>query len=186
LLVLLSVMLISSALAFKDNHYGLIADSKALKPDTISGFFLYEFDVPQKCYARFDQIERLHNLIAYSDGMSNDDIIKLYRKGIFILEYENFLGNATSRKHISQNRRNVDGFLTYMVRHSGEEYDYSLIHDKSGILSYKKIYAKLVVYNLHRRWQLTPKTDDYECCYSNEKRSIPTYFVTDILEYKVY
>jgi hypothetical protein len=157
----------------------------ALKTDTISGVFLYEFNVTEKCYQRFDQIERTRNLIRYTDEIKDLDISQLYDRGIYILFYENFLSNIISKYKLWQNRKNVDGFVGYMVRHSGEEYDQNIIYDKSGILSFKKIYIKMVVCDLNKRRQLTPRTKNYVCCYSNLKRAIPTYFVTDIIDFKV-
>ena len=162
-----------------------------IQEDTIAGYFLYEVNVPLKCYTRFDQIERGHNLIIYDSLIGEKNIQYLYRNGIYILDYESLIVQYITRqgKGIPQNQDALWSFRK-AIYHSFNETDtadtQNLHFDKSKTLSYKKIYAKFVVLRLGKLEQMIPDTNNYQCCYANRKEVINSFFITDILEFDLF
>lgn len=163
-------------------------DYKYNKYDTIYRTFLYEVNVPLQCYTRFDQTERGHNLILYDSLISNTEIDLLYEKGIFVVSYEPIISDfiMKNRQGLSQNKERIMAFhkKASLVVHQNDSISSSeLIYDKSRILTYRKINARIVVTHLGKLSQLIPFMKNYTCCYSNQMKEIETFFIVDILEF---
>jgi hypothetical protein len=189
-IVLIVFLLNTSCLFLKKegSHRGKVF---TLRNDTISGFFLYEVNVPDLCFSRFDQIEESNRLIIYDNNIRAQPIDRLYKKGVFYLDYarpiENYILN--NRKSLTQNKIALNTFLTIIspFRHLNEEgYKKGLIFDKTNTLSYKKVYMKFVCIRLEKNFVMIPKTIDYKCCFSAEEKYLDLYFIKDILAYTIY
>ena len=159
--------------------------------DTISGYFLFEVNVPKKCFTRFDQIEQGNNLINYDASIATNDVGTIYEKGVFCLSPQPFIEKffLKGNPNLTQNRKSVDSFVQLLnpfMHENDSAFNKSLIKDKSGLLSYKKVYARFCILKLGNVDQLVPQTINYRCCYANYKRSIKTFYIKDILEYKIF
>jgi hypothetical protein len=187
--VLSILILFIIALSADENIPSVVVNSE--KRDTVSGYFLYEVNVAYKCYSRFDQIEQGNNLILYDSLMSNLDIKDLYKHGVFYFEYQypivRYIENH--KKGLSQVKEDISRFNDSIssFRHVDDSsYMKTLVYDNSKVLSYKLVYAKFIVVHLGKLKQLIPTTQNFRCCYSNTIKEIDTYFITDILEFKIY
>ncbi len=160
------------------------------KIDTIEGFFFYEFDVPIKCYNRFDQIEQGNNLIYFDSLLSEQNIKNFYKKGVFVYQYQPFIHKFIEDKKvgISQNKQSINQFnkaINYNFQINDSSYLKTLYKDEKKIISYKKLYAKFLCLNLGELQQLVPKTKNYQCCYSNIDENLNTFFVIDVLDFEL-
>jgi len=183
-LIISFILLASINNDFAGNH------QKTIKLDTISATFLYEVNVPEMCYQRFDQIDQGNNLILYNKNIKRVNIDSLYNNGIYYFSNDKFTHNLEVQNGINvyQNKSSIYNFLNSIdySHHRNSKYRKTLIRDKSGILLYKKVYAKFVVAFLGQQMQLTPQTNNYKCCYSNNTESINAYLIVDVINYKIY
>lgn len=165
--------------------------SKHLRVDTIQGYFLYEANVPFKCYSRYDQIEQSHNLIFFDSSISTTEIISSYQKGVFAYQFQPMIDKIITQKQISipQNKNNFWKFhkaISYIDHVNDSVYNNQLYYDRKNILAYKKVYATFATIDLGKIGQLVPNTDNYSCCYSNTTDSLNTYFITDVIDFIIY
>lgn len=184
------VLLFCACSVSKKNNHQSARPNPALS-DTLEALFLYEINVPSKCYTRFDQIEQERSLIFFDSRISSlQSIEKLYQKGVFFLSYQPVV-NKFMEDHpgsYDQNRNSIQGFnniIKPLIRMEDSSFNKSLYYDKDQIISYKKIYARIVVVELGNLTQLVPDTKKYKCCYSNRTERIKSYFITDILSFQL-
>lgn len=161
------------------------------KTDTIEGFFLYEVNVPSKCYSRFDQIEQGNNLILFDSVGVSAEIKSVYDKGVFFYLYQPVITEfiMNTGKGIAQKKESIKAFnlsIHHDIHKEDSLYHETLYFDKQRILSYKKLYAKFCVKYLGYLKQLIPVTKDYKCCYTNQVKSIKSYFVTEVISFTLF
>jgi hypothetical protein len=185
----LSILL--TFLIFSCSSQKVTSDSHINKTDTIEGFFLYEVNTPRKCYTRFDQIEQGNNLIYFDSIALNKNIEEAYTNGLFYFLYQSVINNYIKKigHGINQDKNSVYRFtlaIDYLIHDRDSVYNKTLYFDNSRILTYKKVYAKFVALNIGYLDQLVPVTKNYECCYSNKKKSLNTYFITKVISFKLY
>jgi len=161
-----------------------------IKTDTISGVFLYEVNVPERCYSRMDQIEQGNNFIWYDNQIKKKTIGKLYQRGVIVLNYDNSITNFEKQSHLvlAQKQKSIDSFLNafnYFSYHNNAQ-EKTLVYDKSGKLSYRKLRAKFIVVELGDQQQLVPMMKQYTCCYANRQMPVRTFFIIDIVSYNFY
>lgn len=162
-----------------------------IKIDTLSGLFLYGINVPFRCYSRGDEISGMGNLIWFSEDISKKNIAELYKKGIFTYApsteniHKAFEKGDSSSVSESKNMRKFEIQAIRYLMSDDSLKSKTLIYDASKNLSYLKIYAKLAVEDLGPMKALIPKTDGYQCCYSNMSAVIETYLIKDIIEFKI-
>jgi len=65
-------------------------------------------------------------------------------------------------------------------------YNSTLFYDAKKVLTYKKMYLKFSYKNLGKRELLIPDISNYEFCYSNKKISANCFFITEIIEFKIF
>lgn len=158
--------------------------------DTIEGFFLYEVNVPMKCYSRFDQIEQGNNFICYDSIKFNENIQDVYQNGVFYFIFQPVIANFMTKTgtRINQDKVSVNTFslsVDYLNHLEDTDYNNLLYYDRNKILTYKKFFAKFVVQKLGYIKQLIPTTKNYECCYSNKLKSVKSYFVTKVISFEI-
>lgn len=154
--------------------------------DTLEGFFLYEINAPEKCYTRFDQIEQGNALLRFDTLISKKPITEFYRRGIFIFAFQPIMQNYIKDFSIGaiQNKNVINNFLSKinnLIKEKDSTGKGVLYYDSKKLLSFKKVYLRLVVASLGYQKQLVPKTKKYKCCYSNTLEEINTFFIIDIL-----
>lgn len=157
--------------------------------DTLSGFFLFEANVPLVAHAR-DQIEQSSLIIKY-DSLCYPNPVSLYDCGVFF-----YLCSRSTRDGIEMNvdiKYSDDDSVIRMLQkmsYSPDEVDSNYlktaIFDKERILMYKKFYARFTYVRIGKTNVLVPKLEDYRCCYSHLKRKIESYCILKVLEYKIY
>ncbi|MEO8406263.1 MAG: hypothetical protein ABI480_16760 [Chitinophagaceae bacterium] len=158
--------------------------------DTIEGDFLYEVNVPLKAYTRFDQIERGNNLIIYDSLFASGEVSQAYQKGIFILDYELIIQEFLKQHKDLRLTQDPDIWkfikrVNQTTHQNDSLYMSTLYYDRSKIFSFKRIRAKLVVAHLGLIKQLIPASDNYKCCYTTKFDNLDTYFVQNVLEFKI-
>jgi hypothetical protein len=163
----------------------------AVTTKLIEGYFLYEANVPEKCFARFDQIEQGNNLIFFDTLVNEVGIEQLYQKGVFVFQYQPMLEKVVDSGKVKtdQNREPLNQFekaISYILHNEEYQYNNTYYYDSSKVLTYKKIYAQFRVVNCGKINQLVPHMGNYECCYSNEIEAIETYFISDVMQFKLY
>lgn len=166
-------------------------NTKILLVDTIQGYFFYEFNVPLMCYSKLDQIEQSHNLIYFDSLISKIEIRELYQKGVFAYQFQPMVDKfiKKNKADIPQNKTAFWKFyraISYYEHINDSAYKEQLYYDSKKKLSYKKVFAKFSIVNLGKLKQLVPNTHNYICCYSNKTESLNTYFIIDVLEFKLY
>jgi hypothetical protein len=170
---------------FNRNHFAKV------KVDTLSGLFLYEINVPFNCYSRFDQIEQGNSLIYFSDDISKKNITEVYKKGIFTYSPTEAIINKALKEGFNtvSKSENIWKFVRQTAPYIYEKDSInskSLIYDISGNLTYIKIYAKIAVENLGPTKVLIPKTDGYQCCFSNSSTEVETYLILNFIDFRIY
>ena len=159
--------------------------------DTVEGFFLYEVNVPRKCFTRFDQIEQGNNFVHFDSVGLNTNLFHVYKKGVFYFSYQPVIADYILKMGISteQDKISIHDFtlgIDYLNHRNDSNYNKTLYYDGSKLLTYKKFYAKFTVKNLGHIDQLIPKTMNYECCYWNQLKSVQTYLVKKIISFRIY
>jgi len=188
ILYVLAILAILTVNGFKNESH--ISRNSGPELDTLSGFFLYESNVPFMCYTNRDQLEQEHCLIYYSDSLVNKNIAELYRKGMFFDGPISPIVSEALKKGISikPNMDNIWRFRRLTAPYLyGNNNNYSgAIYDSSKNLTYIKIRAKMIVRKIGKMKWLIPKTAEYKYCYSNTKEEIETYLIEDFIDFKVY
>jgi hypothetical protein len=182
------VILLFSCISRNPIYQGKSVVNTGLK-DTVEGVFLYEVNVPQKCYTRIDEIEQGNNLIYFDSLINVKEIVDLYTKGVYTLEFQPFLEPAFRSKGILQNRNTIVEFQKNIhpyINENDSNYHRNLYYDSRKILTFKKVYLKFECKNLGELSQLIPTTKNYKCCYSNMKVKLNTFYITEIFDYRVY
>jgi hypothetical protein len=166
------------------------ATGEAIHMDTITGCFLYEVNVPNKCYTRWDQIEQGNNLVFFDSLIGKKPIDELYRKGVFMFEYQPVIARFIEKRRagIAQNTASIKRFrdsIGFATHEHDRLYTRNLYYDSKKILTYKKVRATFVVLPVKALEQLVPDTRHYTCCYANKTEKLDTYFITDVLEFNI-
>jgi hypothetical protein len=136
-------------------------------------------------------VENSNNIVYFGKINRQSDIEKLYKKGVFfflfgseIIEYIN-----ESNTFLVQNKKSIQEFdsaINYVKYLFDTSYNSTLFYDTKKILTYKKVYLKFSYKNLGKRDLLIPDISNYECCYSNKKISARCYFITEVIEFKIF
>lgn len=168
----------NKTITYKDNF----------RVDTIQGYFLYEVNVPAKCFTRFDQIEQGNNLIFFDSLISVRRIEKLYQRGVFLFEYQPIIDQYINDHQLglTQNKdaiRNFNHAISYAIHRDDSAYNKELYYDEKKILAYKKVYAKFSFVTLGGLKQLIPITENYKCCYSNKTEMTNSFFIIDVFNF---
>jgi hypothetical protein len=188
---LLTVNLILLSCALFDKSSAQTRVYKTMEDtDTLEGYFLYEVNVPAMCYTRFDQIEQGRNMLFFDSLLVKGPMNRLYEKGVFFINYDLPIADYIYKNEVNFNRdtSSIGKFqidLSPLLHSKDSSYLKSLYFDKTGILSYKKVYAKFSCIRLKKVSQLIPKTSGFECCYSNERKKIDSYIITKIINYRI-
>ena len=96
----------------------------------------------------------------------------------------------TENKHgIPQNKMSIKTFqlaLRQLKQLSDKDSSQAVYSDQNRILKYKKIVATVCYVSLGKQAQLIPDIVNYRCCYSNKTERIDTYFITDVIDFKIF
>jgi hypothetical protein len=188
----LIIFLLIFLLACNGNKKGISTVRYSVpKIDSLEGAFFYEGNVPYKCFVRNNQIEQTNNVIFYDAAITSISIDNLYQKGVFYFTYPTVISEYIKKNKISllQNKSSIQNFeknINFLIHSNDSIYTKTLFYYSINILSFKKSYAKIYYFKLGKMEQPIPDMKNYECCYSNIKKMVETFFITDIKNLKLY
>jgi hypothetical protein len=154
------------------------------------GFFLYEVDVPQKNFTRFDQIESSNRLLIIDSLTNKFSVGEIYNAQIFFIKAEDCIAEMKIKNYPNtlQNKKSINKFessVSYLTHLNDESINDYIIKDSSGILSYIVIQANISYVELGKVEILIPKIENYHCCFSNQSKLINCNYIVNIENFKL-